>query len=65
MTIILITSDLFRDGAMASLHCLWHGTTKDRKAIIKSLKVTAETRLYSHYNFLVHSACNPIFDDQS
>ena len=30
-----------RDGAMASLHCLWHGTTKDRKAIIKSLKVTS------------------------
>merc|ERR1719500_1203952 len=27
-----------RDGAMAALQCLWHGTAKDRKAIIKSFK---------------------------
>merc|ERR1711962_383604 len=27
-----------RDGAMAAMYCLWHGTAKDRKAIIKSFK---------------------------
>jgi len=27
-----------REGAYAALNCLWHGTAKDRKAIIKSFK---------------------------
>ena len=27
-----------REGAYAALHCVWHGTAKDRKAIIKSFK---------------------------
>ena len=29
-----------RDGAMAALQCIWHGTTKDRKSIVKTLKTT-------------------------
>ncbi|KAG1708514.1 Pumilio 3 [Nymphon striatum] len=27
-----------KDGSRFAMHCLWHGTPKDRKAIIKSLK---------------------------
>lgn len=27
-----------RDGALASMYCLWYGTVKDRKVIVKSLK---------------------------
>ena len=27
-----------REGALAGLACVWHGTAKDRKAIIKSFK---------------------------
>ena len=40
---------------MASLHCLWHGTTKDRKAIVKSLKVTERSRKCGLKLYLVHS----------
>lgn len=52
-----------RDGAMASLHCLWHGTTKDRKAIIKSLKTFVEKTCLEEYGHLVLLAIFDTVDD--
>ena len=42
-----------RDGAMAALRCLWHGTTKDRKSIVKSLKTFVEKTACEEYGHLV------------
>ena len=42
-----------RDGAMAALHCIWHGTTKDRKSIVKSLKTFVMKTACEEYGHLV------------
>jgi len=52
-----------RDGAMASLYCIWHGTTKDRKAIIKSLKTYVEKTCYEEFGHLVLMAIFDTVDD--
>jgi len=52
-----------RDGAMASLYCLWHGTTKDRKAIIKSLKTFVEKTCEEEFGHLVLMAIFDCVDD--
>lgn len=52
-----------RDGAMASLLCLWHGTTKDRKAIIKSLKTFVEKTCYEEFGHLVLMGIFDTVDD--
>uniref|UniRef100_A0A8C7ASL2 Pumilio homolog 3 n=1 Tax=Neovison vison TaxID=452646 RepID=A0A8C7ASL2_NEOVI len=31
-----------RDGARVAMHCLWHGTPKDRKVIVKTMKTYIE-----------------------
>jgi pumilio family protein 6 len=52
-----------RDGAMAALHCLWHGTTKDRKAVIKSLKTFVEKTCYEEHGHMVLMAIFDTVDD--
>jgi len=52
-----------RDGAMASLLCLWHGTNKDRKAIIKSLKTFVEKTCYEEFGHLVLMGIFDTVDD--
>jgi len=52
-----------REGALASLLCLWHGTTKDRKAIIKSLKTFVEKTCFEEYGHLVLMAIFDTVDD--
>jgi len=52
-----------RDGAMAALHCLWHGTTKDRKSIVKSLKTFVEKTACEEYGHLVLLAIFDTVDD--
>ena len=52
-----------RDGAMAALHCIWHGTAKDRKAIIKSFKTFIEKTCYEEFGHLVLMAIFDTVDD--
>merc|ERR1712032_914801 len=52
-----------RDGAMAALQCLWHGTAKDRKAIIKSFKTFIEKTCYEEFGHLVLMAIFDTVDD--
>ena len=52
-----------RDGAMAALHCLWHGSPKDRKSIVKSLKTLVEKTAYEEYGHLVLLAIFDTIDD--
>ena len=52
-----------RDGAMAALHCLWHGSTKDRKSIVKSLKTFVEKTACEEYGHLVLLAIFDTVDD--
>jgi len=42
-----------REGALAALHCIWHGTTKDRKSIVKSLKTFVVKTALEEYGHLV------------
>ena len=46
-----------REGAYAGLECVWHGTAKDRKAIIKSFKTfmlkTAQVSVCSHFSIFI------------
>eukprot|EP00090_Calanus_glacialis_P027679 TRINITY_DN4384_c0_g1_i1.p1 TRINITY_DN4384_c0_g1~~TRINITY_DN4384_c0_g1_i1.p1 ORF type:complete len:639 (-),score=253.64 TRINITY_DN4384_c0_g1_i1:48-1964(-) len=52
-----------KDGAMAALYCLWHGTTKDRKSIVKSLKTFVEKTAYEEYGHMVLMAIFDTVDD--
>merc|ERR1712223_319848 len=52
-----------RDGAMAAMYCLWHGTAKDRKAIIKSFKTFIEKTCYEEFGHLVLMAIFDTVDD--
>jgi len=52
-----------RDGAMAGLICIWHGTPKDRKAIIKSFKTHVTKIAMEEYGHLVLLAIFDCVDD--
>ena len=52
-----------RDGAMAALYCIWHGTTKDRKSIVKSLKTFVVKTACEQYGHLVLLAIFDAVDD--
>jgi len=42
-----------REGAYAALHCVWHGTAKDRKAIIKNFKTFMLKTAQEEYGHMV------------
>ncbi len=42
-----------REGALAGLQCVWHGTAKDRKAIVKSFKTFVTKIATEEYGHLV------------
>ena len=52
-----------RDGAMAALYCIWHGTTKDRKSIVKSLKTFVVKTACEQYGHMVLLAIFDAVDD--
>jgi pumilio family protein 6 len=52
-----------RDGARATMHCIWHGTPKDRKAIVKSFKGFVKKICYEEHGFLVLLALFDSVDD--
>merc|ERR1719334_275927 len=52
-----------KDGAMAALYCLWHGTTKDRKSIVKSLKTFVEKTACEEYGHMVLMGIFDTIDD--
>jgi len=52
-----------RDGAMAALYCLWHGTTKIRKSIVKSLKTFVEKTACEEYGHMVLMGIFDTIDD--
>uniref|UniRef100_A0A8D2DWS9 Pumilio RNA binding family member 3 n=1 Tax=Sciurus vulgaris TaxID=55149 RepID=A0A8D2DWS9_SCIVU len=46
------------DGARVAMHCLWHGTPKDRKVIVKTMKTYVEkVGQYSHLVLLAAFDC--------
>jgi len=42
-----------REGALTALQCLWHGTTKDRKAIVKSFKTYMQKTAQEEYGYML------------
>jgi len=42
-----------REGALAALRCVWHGTTKDRKAIVKSFKTFMQKTAQEEYGHML------------
>ena len=50
---INIVYAIFREGAYVALMCIWHGTAKDRKAIIKSFKTFMMKTAQEEYGHLV------------
>jgi len=52
-----------REGAHAAVRCIWHGTTKDRKSIVKSLKTFVEKTCYEEYGHIVLQAIFDCVDD--
>jgi len=52
-----------KDGSMAALYCMWHGTTKDRKSIVKSLKTFIEKTACDEYGHRVLMAIFDTVDD--
>ncbi|XP_037070899.1 pumilio homolog 3-like isoform X2 [Pollicipes pollicipes] len=52
-----------KDGARVGLMCLWWGTAKDRKAIVKSLKTYAQKACTDEHGFLVMLALFDVVDD--
>ncbi|KAK6178621.1 hypothetical protein SNE40_011153 [Patella caerulea] len=52
-----------REGARAVMHCLWHGTAKDRKVILKSFKTHILKICKEQYGFLVMLAVFDCVDD--
>nr|XP_020657205.1 pumilio homolog 3 [Pogona vitticeps]XP_020657206.1 pumilio homolog 3 [Pogona vitticeps]XP_020657207.1 pumilio homolog 3 [Pogona vitticeps] len=51
------------DGARVAMHCLWHGTTKDRKVIIKTMKTYVEKIATGEFSYLVLLAAFDCIDD--
>lgn len=51
------------DGARVTMHCLWHGTTKDRKVIIKTMKSYIAKFAMGEYAHLVLLAAFDCIDD--
>ncbi|XP_044121903.1 pumilio homolog 3 [Neovison vison] len=52
-----------RDGARVAMHCLWHGTPKDRKVIVKTMKTYIEKVANGQYSHLVLLAAFDCIDD--
>uniref|UniRef100_A0A8C0PY24 Pumilio RNA binding family member 3 n=1 Tax=Canis lupus familiaris TaxID=9615 RepID=A0A8C0PY24_CANLF len=51
------------DGARVAMHCLWHGTPKDRKVIVKTMKTYIEKVANGQYSHLVLLAAFDCIDD--
>ncbi|XP_063068293.1 pumilio homolog 3 isoform X1 [Engraulis encrasicolus] len=51
------------DGARVAMHCLWHGTPKDRKVIIKTMKTYIDKFAMGDYANLVLLAAFDCIDD--
>ncbi|XP_040013159.1 pumilio homolog 3 [Xiphias gladius] len=51
------------DGARVAMHCLWHGTAKDRKVIIKTMKTYMVKFATGEYGHLVLLALFDCVDD--
>uniref|UniRef100_A0A8B9JI55 PUM-HD domain-containing protein n=1 Tax=Astyanax mexicanus TaxID=7994 RepID=A0A8B9JI55_ASTMX len=51
------------DGARVTMHCLWHGTSKDRKVIIKTMKTYIAKFAMGEYAHLVLLAAFDCIDD--
>nr|XP_049595230.1 pumilio homolog 3 isoform X5 [Syngnathus scovelli] len=51
------------DGARVAMHCLWHGTTKDRKVIIKTMKTYMVKFATGEFGHLVLLAIFDCVDD--
>lgn len=52
-----------RDGAHVGMHCLWHGTAKDRKVIVKTMKEFISKLCQEEYGHLVVLAAFDCVDD--
>ncbi|XP_030624667.1 pumilio homolog 3 [Chanos chanos] len=51
------------DGARVAMHCLWHGTPKDRKVIVKTMKTYIAKFAMGEYAHLVLLAAFDCIDD--
>ncbi|KFQ28253.1 Pumilio domain-containing protein KIAA0020, partial [Mesitornis unicolor] len=51
------------DGARVAMHCLWHGTPKDRKVIVKTMKTYIEKIAMGEFSHLVLLAAFDCIDD--
>ncbi|NWI92100.1 PUM3 protein, partial [Pitta sordida] len=51
------------DGARVAMHCLWHGTAKDRKVIVKTMKTYIEKIATGEFSHLVLLAAFDCIDD--
>ncbi|NXG02726.1 PUM3 protein, partial [Sakesphorus luctuosus] len=51
------------DGARVAMHCLWHGTPKDRKVIVKTMKTYVEKISTGEFSHLVLLAAFDCIDD--
>ncbi|XP_072514959.1 pumilio homolog 3 [Salminus brasiliensis] len=51
------------DGARVAMHCLWHGTSKDRKVIVKTMKTYIAKFAMGEYAHLVLLAAFDCIDD--
>ncbi|CAI5796428.1 pumilio homolog 3 [Podarcis lilfordi] len=51
------------DGARVAMHCLWHGTPKDRKVIMKTMKTYVEKIANGEFSHLVLLAAFDCIDD--
>nr|XP_010598303.1 pumilio homolog 3 isoform X2 [Loxodonta africana] len=51
------------DGARVAMHCLWHGTPKDRKVIVKTMKTYVQKVANGQYSHLVLLAAFDCIDD--
>ncbi|KAF7987487.1 hypothetical protein HCN44_003249 [Aphidius gifuensis] len=52
-----------KDGAEVALNCIWHGTTKDRKLSLKSMKEHVKDIAISEYGHIILMACFDSIDD--
>lgn len=52
-----------KDGAQAAMTCIWHGTTKDRKSSLKSIKEHVKDLATSEHGHVVFLACLDSIDD--
>ncbi|XP_015679761.1 pumilio homolog 3 isoform X2 [Protobothrops mucrosquamatus] len=51
------------DGARVAMHCLWHGTPKDRKVIVKTMKTYVEKIATGEFSHMVLLAAFDCIDD--